>query len=56
MKRLEIHVNDPLIVKVSRLPIGIPWDKEDKQPTMDGNTLFLLSYEEVEEKKWGEKG
>jgi hypothetical protein len=44
-----------VIVKVSGLPIGIPWDKEDKQPTMDAKKLFLLNYEEVEENKNGVK-
>jgi hypothetical protein len=38
-----------------QLPMGFPWDKEDRKPTSNSINLFFLSYEEVEENKNGVK-
>jgi hypothetical protein len=55
VKGLKIQVNKPILVKVIRVPFVLPWDKEERQPTLDAKQSFCLAFEEMEERKNGVK-
>jgi hypothetical protein len=50
-----MHIDEATINKVLSLPMGLPWDKDDRHEASDAKNLFLFSYEEPIKEKNGVK-
>ena len=55
VKGLQIQINEPMLVIVTRLPMGFPWEKEERKLALYAKRIFLGSYETMEENKNGFK-
>jgi hypothetical protein len=55
VKGLWIKFNEPILVSVTRLLVGFPWDKEETKLALYAKKYFLETYEKMEETKNGVK-
>jgi hypothetical protein len=55
VKGLWIKFNEPILVSVTRLIFGFPWDKEERKLALYAKKYFLEIYEKLEETKNGVK-
>jgi hypothetical protein len=55
IRGIKIRINEASINKVSSLPLGIPWDKEERKESINANKEFFLPNEKPDEDKNGIK-
>jgi hypothetical protein len=55
IRGLTIKINEASINKFSNLPLGIPWDKEERQEVVNSKKAFFLHNEKPDEDKNGIK-
>jgi hypothetical protein len=55
VRELMIRVNEASINKVSSLPMGLPWDKEERQEAINAKKTFFHPNEKPQEDKNGIK-
>jgi hypothetical protein len=55
IRGLTIRINEASINNVSNLPLGIPWDKEERQEAINAKKTFFLHNEKPDEDKNGIK-
>jgi hypothetical protein len=53
IKGLTIKINEASINNVSSLPLGIPWEKEERQEAINAKKTFFLHNEKPDEDKKG---
>lgn len=55
LRGIQIQVNEPMLVWVTKLPSGLPREKEERQLASAAKKSFFKLYEKVEENKNGVK-
>jgi hypothetical protein len=53
VRGLEIKVDEASISRVSNLPMGLPWDKEERQEATNAKKLFFHKNERPKKTKMG---